>query len=251
MLTIYALHGFLGLPSDWNFLENFHENVRINPVDLFEFANPLTGLKKWALEFNRNISRSQDKKILMGYSMGGRLALNTLLDNPENWDGAIIISAHPGLKTDKERKERLNSDKRWAKRFESENWKDLMTDWNKREVFSGINSPLIRDEEDYNRLQLSQAFSGWSVATQDYLPPKIATLNIPILWVVGAKDSTYVAFINDIKLSHEDSEKWIAPNAGHRMPWEKPEAFKSKLKTFVNKFIGALDENSRLALERN
>src|SRR6476661_7376674 len=100
---IHALHGFLGLPRDWDLFESAVQDHRGRPVrlvkhNLWEELAALDdkSLRSWAREFNSNI---EGKNILVGYSMGGRLAMHALIDDHTKWSGAVFISAHPGLAT--------------------------------------------------------------------------------------------------------------------------------------------------------
>ena len=69
--------------------------------------------------------RTSDKNILIAYSLGGRLALHCLCES-NLWDGAILISAHPGFDKVTEKKEREKNDSHWASRFENEPWQDVI-----------------------------------------------------------------------------------------------------------------------------
>ena len=98
-MKIYALHGFLGLPSDWA------EFNGLEGVSLFDtrLPAPSAGLTQWGKAFN---AFAEPGSLLLGYSLGGRLALHALCDNPGRWQGAILISAHPGLRCSKEKETR-------------------------------------------------------------------------------------------------------------------------------------------------
>src|SRR5205085_504342 len=65
--------------------------------------------------------------VLLGYSMGGRFALEMLIAGAE-FDRAVIVSA--GLNLEEGREERRARDEAWARRFESDPWDDVMRDWN-------------------------------------------------------------------------------------------------------------------------
>lgn len=203
-MTCYALHGFLGKPDDWNFLEN------VCPIDLWK--GEIAPFWDWTREFNRKRSGE-----LIGYSLGGRLALHALIDSPEQWKSAILISAHPGLKNGDVT--RLAEDLAWAKRFESEAWDSLMQDWNRRPVF-GSDRKLARDESDFDREKLARSLRVWSLGRQESLKEKIAALPMPILWVVGEKDKKFSSIARELKFSHPQSKAVIVPNSGHRVIFE-------------------------------
>lgn len=223
---LYAVHGFLGLTSDW-------KGTNTHSVDIYQFGNPSPsfGLQDWARAFNHHVKDDGEKRIVMGYSLGGRLALHALLDNPTIWSGAILISTHPGLKSENEKAERTVQDHAWAERFLNEEWNSLMLDWNRNDVFGG--KSLQRKENDYSRAMLADVLKHWSLAKQSDLSDDIAKLHLPILCIAGENDSRYAALARAMPLLHSKSRTWIAPEAGHRVPWEAPEEFKTQIHTFI------------------
>ena len=117
---IYALHGFLGKPSDWDFLDlqNIHAPNLHQAPQAKDFWN-------WAEDFNREVAAQDDAPILLAYSMGGRLALHALLQGPKLWKAAIIVSAHTGLQSEQERTARLQSDAKLAEDFLHQPWAEV------------------------------------------------------------------------------------------------------------------------------
>lgn len=223
--VIHALHGFLGKPTDWNFLGN-------NTVahDILKVSIPHKSMWEWANRFNQ-----ESKGVLLGYSLGGRLAMHALLQRPDLWWAAIIVSAHPKLLSNRE--ERLKSDEEWAMRFESEPWDSLIEAWNGNDVFCNAESPFERKERDYSRSELADILRYWSLAHQEDLSDQISQLNIPILWVAGENDSRYAAQAKEMKLRHPNSKIWISPQTGHRVPWESQKLFCEQLNFFLEKLI--------------
>lgn len=236
--TLHALHGFLGKPSDWDFL-----NADFN-VHAHEIAANNT-LWQWAAEFNQKI-RSKEKKILLGYSLGGRLALHALLDNPQQWSGAIIVSAHPGFTTDEERTKRFQQDMEWAKRFAHEPWERLMQEWNANPIFNKTKPPFTRYETDYVRENLCNILQNWSLGKQENLQPHLSKVSIPILWIAGENDTRYASLAKTLNMAHPKSQRWIASNAAHRVPWECPEKFSN----VINSFLEA-NENGYISMDTN
>lgn len=223
---IYALHGFLGLPSDWDFLKG------LGALSSPEIYKNVTDYKTWARQFNASVNTEQ-RNILIGYSLGGRLALHALIDQPTLWHKGIIISSHPGI-SQKLRQERIQQDERWAQRFESESWDSLMKDWNRQSVFCGIPSPILRLEHQFHRKELASTLRQFSLGQQEDFSEAIAKLHIPILWIAGENDLRYKELAISQHLSHSASFKWIAPNAGHRVPWESQNSFYEQVAKFIS-----------------
>jgi 2-succinyl-6-hydroxy-2,4-cyclohexadiene-1-carboxylate synthase len=218
---IIALHGFLGLPSDWSHLNLANDII---PLDL-NHLDPKKGLWEWADQLNSEIAGKFEKPFLMGYSFGARLALHMLIKQPHLWSGAIIVSGHPGLESEIERLIRIEDDKKWAYRLLHDPWDQLMRDWNARLVFSQKGFQFDRLETDFDRVKLSQILVAGSLGNQDNLMPFIEGLSLPVYWMVGENDTKFSAIAKRVKLSHEDSELCVVPHAGHRLPWEEPTVF--------------------------
>lgn len=189
---IRTLSGFLGLPSDWDFLPWPHH--------------------------------PDEGNVLLGYSMGGRLALRLL--EQQQFDQAIIVSAGLNAPDDARR----SRDDEWARRFESQEWSSLMNDWNAQPVFGG--HVLERREEDYDRRELARQLREDSPAMLP--PPRLESIETPVLWIAGERDAKYVEIARSAVARLPNAELWICPDAGHRVPWEQPEAFVSRLRDFLD-----------------
>jgi 2-succinyl-6-hydroxy-2,4-cyclohexadiene-1-carboxylate synthase len=192
MGLIRTLPGFLGLQSDWDFLPWEHS--------------------------------ATEGKLLLGYSMGGRLALQLL--ERERFRKAAIISA--GLNApDAQRRIR---DEAWARRFESEEWSSLMRAWNAQEVFGG--HVIERRAEDFDRAELARQLREHSPAMLP--PPNLEHIETPILWIAGERDEKYVEIARRAVARLPHAELWICPGAGHRVPWEQPDALVTRLRAFFD-----------------
>lgn len=230
MIKIHALHGFLGLPSDWkefNF-ESCSSHDLSNPA----IAPNHDGFWGWAKRFNQFTAPQND--VLMGYSLGGRLALHALLDQPQKWKAAVLISANPGLQSIEQKDERLKADKQWAQRFIHEPWNHVLKAWNDQEVFKGKQFPLSRDEHQFSRLHLSFLLTTFSLGLQEDLTSLIHQLNLPILWVCGQQDSKFCELAQKITFFHKQSKVKIVADTAHRVPWEKPLQFKNLVQSFIS-----------------
>ncbi|HEY0158729.1 MAG TPA: alpha/beta fold hydrolase [Thermoanaerobaculia bacterium] len=164
-----------------------------------------------------------DRNVIFGYSMGGRIVLSLLEKRP--FDKAVIVSA--GLNApDPARRAR---DAEWARRFETEEWSSLMRAWNAQEIFGG--HVLERREEDYDRGDLAMELRDLSPAVLP--PPKLESIETPVLWVAGERDTKYVDIARRAVARLPHAELWICPNAAHRVPWEQPDALVARMLDFI------------------
>lgn len=203
-MVLTALHGFLGLPSDWDFLRDAGFTVETPPLDSIPPAGD----------------------VLLGYSMGGRLALHALLAGAK-YRRAVIISAGLGIEDRVAREERQRTDDRWARMFEKQPWSRVMNEWNAQPVFGG--HVVKRLERDFDRRELARQLRRWSPGV---LPPvswRLREIDVPVLWIAGERDAKYVAEGRRAIGLLRNAELWICPDAGHRVPWEQPERFVERL----------------------
>jgi len=222
-MNLHFLHGFLGLPSDWDSFKNHFSMFNLYFHDLEAFSH----IQDFSI-----YKQNKEKNIIIGYSMGGRVALQTLLNN-DIWDGAIIISAHPGLSSEEEKNLRFIHDSKWANRFLTDPWDQLMHEWNNQAVFKGEKKTLTRYEKDYKRENLSSLMLRFSLGKQQNLCPLLKNIIKPVLWLSGEYDKKFLeigrkaASLNPL-ITHR-----VVTNSGHRVPWENSERFASLVQEFV------------------
>jgi 2-succinyl-6-hydroxy-2,4-cyclohexadiene-1-carboxylate synthase len=195
-VVITCLHGFLGSPRDWDFLREAGFAIETPPLD----AIPSHG------------------DVLLGYSLGGRLALHALL-NGARYSRAIFVSTGLGIEGEEGRAARRASDEAWARRFESEEFESVIADWNAQPVLAGPS--LTRSREDYD----SRALREWSSGALPPVAARLHELSIPTLWIVGARDTKYVSEATRAAALAPDARVVIVEGAGHRVPWERPSEF--------------------------
>src|SRR4051812_11045421 len=109
--TLHFIHGFLGTSSDWDrFVKDpGHSSLEVLTYDLFRrvpkglqpssFPESLPALGDWVNQQARKKRLDSRRNILIGYSLGGRIALHALTQAPEMWSGAVLASTHPGLES--------------------------------------------------------------------------------------------------------------------------------------------------------
>jgi 2-succinyl-6-hydroxy-2,4-cyclohexadiene-1-carboxylate synthase len=243
---IIALHGFQGLPEDWApfshaWTTSTGEPFELKAIDLWQSLEGVTSLTEWLQAIHLRSEFAQQKKteprILLGYSLGGRLALQILLQKPEVWDGAVLISTQPGLSSDSDRELRLQADELWARRWETESWDVVDSAWQQQPVLqtsqglAGMNLP--RPENRFDRARLAQALRIFSLGHQANLRSEIEHVERPILWLTGARDEKFSSLTGGLGASLELKAVCIE-NAGHRVPWDQPEAFQTEVQKFIN-----------------
>ena len=77
---------------------------------------------------------------LLGYSMGGRVALHLALRRPSAFSALVLESASPGMVDAAERAARSSPTKRWPSSIEREGWKPSSTRWEALPLFASQRS---------------------------------------------------------------------------------------------------------------
>lgn len=230
---IHCLHGFLGSPHDWDQFGDFGTGQSVIKADLFGAdASPnARTMADWAdAYFAKHVGAGPN--YLLGYSLGGRLALHLATQFPDAWDGVVIVSANPGLDDAEARAARRAHDEMWARRFETQPWDSLLAEWDAQAVFGGRPGGERR-EADFDRARLADALRRWSLGAQEPLWDALTNLRCPLLWVAGADDSKQQPLCRRVLETVPGAQAWVAPDAAHRVPWEQPEAFAARIHTFL------------------
>ena len=211
----------------------------VKRVDLWRFLDccPM-GMEEFGRALNEEARQAGSgergaRNVLLGYSMGGRLALHALLQGGP-WDAAVIVSAHPGLEEATERVARRERDAEWAARALKGEWREFLEEWDSQPVLAGrvhdrdghatTLAMADRKKLEIRRQAVARSFVDWSLGNQEPLAGRIGEIDCPVLWVVGEKDAKFRALADALAdRSVRPPLCWIAPGVGHRVPWDSTE----------------------------
>jgi len=229
--VLYLLHGAFGSPSDWEDLRaRLPQDHDTEALDLWQEPAGLS-LAGWGRRFAQRVKATGDTApVLLGYSLGGRLALHALAAEPTLWAGAILVSTHPGLDTGRERAARLEHDRRWLDRLQSLPWETFLNEWNAQRVFAPRASP---GKASNYRPEMSKAFREWSLGTMHKMSGSLAK-NVRCLWVSGALDEKFTKLAAEAAAASPSHRHTVIAGAGHRVPWVRPEAFAAVVRSFLD-----------------
>lgn len=236
----WCLHGAVGAAADWRGIASrlAADGISTRAVDLWRFLEcgsvpmPEFG-KRLNADAEGEVSRGR-KRILVGYSMGGRLALHALLEGGP-WVAAVIISGNPGLRDAAEASARRSADTVWATQALTLPWPDFLGKWNAQPILGGA----IRSEREDGKLmqrrrEIARSFVDWSLGNQEPLWGKLSSIRIPTLWIAGENDAKFRALAEEAAGLSEHFSLEIAPGSGHRVPWENEEWLAERIAAFVS-----------------
>lgn len=240
-LECWCLHGAVGMAADWRGFAKLLAATGIGSraVDLWRFleCQPMS-LTEFGSALNADASGQVfrgSSRALLGYSMGGRLALHALLEKDHPWQAAVIVSAHPGLETESERASRRATDAQWATQSLAGNWQQFLDAWNAQALLrtTPMRDPQASSSLIARRREVARSFVDWSLGTQQPLWERLGEISIPVLWVTGENDPKFLALAERATALIPNAHLAIAPGAGHRVPWEAESWFADQVARFL------------------
>jgi 2-succinyl-6-hydroxy-2,4-cyclohexadiene-1-carboxylate synthase len=171
-----------------------------------------------------DIAASMTAGMLVGYSMGARMALHVALQHPEMVTQLVLISGTPGLKTQSERAARQKSDNELADRIETIGLSAFLDEWLALPMFSGLsNETNQRDDRLRNTTQgLADSLRFAGTGTQESQWPNLHQLSMPVHLLVGELDEKFTSIAREMKPLISTSELTVVENAGHTVHLENP-----------------------------
>jgi 2-succinyl-6-hydroxy-2,4-cyclohexadiene-1-carboxylate synthase len=240
-LECWCLHGAVGMAADWRGMAKQFaiQGIGTRAVDLWRFLEccPLS-LTDFGKALNADASGQVFRgngRALLGYSMGGRMALHALLEKDHPWQAAVIVSANPGLENEAERAQRRARDTEWATEALTGNWQQFLNTWNAQTVLgnAAMRDPGAPGSLMQRRREVARSFVDWSLGAQEPLWERLGEISIPVLWVVGENDIKFRVLAERAVSKMPNSRLVIAPGAGHRVPWDAEAWFADQVGHFL------------------
>jgi 2-succinyl-6-hydroxy-2,4-cyclohexadiene-1-carboxylate synthase len=244
--TVVLLHGFLGSGEDWipvgEFLASRFDLLTIDlpghgassgiSPEYFDFESCCTAIAD--LVSRQGIS----KCAVVGYSMGGRLAMYFAMRYPEYVHSLVVVSASPGIESEPARLSRLASDEQLAERLESMRLDQFVDEWYQQPLFASLRHSAAYDavaaaRSGGARAALARALVGFSVGRQHSLWDKLSTLNFPVCYVAGEQDGKYTDIGRRAADLCPQGKLHIIPGAGHAVHIEQPGELSRVIASFV------------------
>ncbi len=254
-LPLLLLHGFTGSGRSWQpLLGHLSHHFLVITVDL-----PGHGLSVMPDDPGRftipSIAADIDlllreigctQTAVLGYSMGGRLALYLAAHYPDRFHRVILESASPGLKTQTEREARQAADEKLAARIEALGIRSFVEDWERLPLFSTQRdrlSPEAQHRLRQGRLRndpagLAKNLRQMGTGVQPSLWPALGTITQPVLLIAGRDDVKFMHIAEEMASAMPQATMAAVTGAGHTVHLEQPD-------TYVEWVIGWLSEQSR------
>jgi 2-succinyl-6-hydroxy-2,4-cyclohexadiene-1-carboxylate synthase len=246
--AILFLHGFLGSRADWDeIISGLEPDFRCVAVDLPGHGSSVA-LPDEDIYTIEGVSAALealmaglhlDRCVIVGYSMGGRLALHFALHYPHRCARLVLESASAGLQREVERQERRGMDEALAVRLENRPFDQFLQEWYSQPLFASERynaqqMDRLMGARLYNQpAELAKSLRGLGAGVQSPLWEKLNSLIVPTLFIAGALDGKYVEVASRFALLGDHVRSAVFPNAGHNVHFEYPAAYTDLLRDFI------------------
>src|SRR5579875_3261276 len=166
---------------------------------------------------------------LMGYSMGGRIALALALNHPDRVARLVLESASAGIADERERDERRRADEELARFAEENGIEPFVARWEAMALFASLGAMPERRKQALRRIRLScrapelaRCLRTLGTGSQPYLGDRLHTLSAETLLIAGRLDAKYCAAARAMNRAIARSRLAIIDGAGHVPHLERP-----------------------------
>lgn len=185
-------------------------------------------------------STTPGKVSVVGYSLGGRIALDLACRHPELVRALVLEGASPGIEGRGERARRRAEDASLADEIERRGIEWFVEYWEERPLFATQKALPDETVESIRRDRLSNSAQGLAASlraagpgTMTPLWKSMEGLEVPVLLVVGKNDPKFVETGTAMKKRIPGSRLFEVEGAGHCVHAEKPAEFASVVERFL------------------
>jgi 2-succinyl-6-hydroxy-2,4-cyclohexadiene-1-carboxylate synthase len=252
--TLVLLHGFTGSAAGWgSHLDAFAAaNLRVIAFDLLGHgqSDAPADPQRYSMEHCRadllaalqEFGVGAGEAVLLGYSMGGRIALYLALSG--YFRALILESASPGLAGADERAARRVADEALAASIERDGVAAFVERWEQLPLFASQRT-LPSEQREALRAQrlrnsargLANSQRGTGLGVQPALHDRLAALDIPVLLITGELDQKFCEIAAQMAHLLPRAQWRKVPGAGHAVHLEQPEVFDEAVIEFCNEHL--------------
>ena len=236
---VTLLHGFTqsgrswqevisAMPAGWRFMVpdlRGHGETRLRPGATCSMEACATDLEMLWGHLGIELTH------LVGYSMGGRLAIHVAARHPDRLLSLVTIGAHAGLEREAREGRKLD-DEALAERIEKDGVEAFVNYWAGLPLFAGLERrgpsfvARLRTERLKNTVAgLTASLRGMGAGVMQPVWDELGRVTVPCTFVAGQLDHGFVAYARRLAASVPNGRIEIVPRAGHAVHQERPEAF--------------------------
>ena len=182
-----------------------------------------------------------ERASLVGYSLGGRVALSAAVACPERVAKVVCIGASPGIADPIERNKRKLADEALADSILADGVEQFVDSWLAQPLFASLAERLSPADFKTTREQrlanspegLTLSLRGIGTGTMEPLHEALANMDFLCLWIAGAEDAKFAAIAEEMSKAMSNGSHALIPDAGHSAHLENPVATLSAIREFL------------------
>ena len=233
------IHGWLGNANDWNKVsKNINAKHKLFiTIPGHNSTAPLNAKNGFnSLQFYiKNKLLTHKQIILIGYSLGGRIALSFAKHNPSIIKRLILISTHPGTNNKTLKDKQIVQEIQTSKKLKTLTLNHFLDDWYNQSLFSSLSTSskqtLIQKRIQNNPNHLNDALNQFSHRFYDEHYSFLKTIASKTLYIVGEKDKKYFCFAKELKKLNVNTS--IISNGSHALVETHPKTLSKLITSFL------------------
>ncbi|WP_243524979.1 2-succinyl-6-hydroxy-2,4-cyclohexadiene-1-carboxylate synthase [Bacillus pseudomycoides] len=246
---ILLLHGFTGSMETWHkFIPSWSKQFQVITVDLVghggtESPEDLThyDIQNVALQMTTLLDQLHiEKAHILGYSMGGRLAITMACLYPNRVKSLLLENCTAGFEMESDRQERRMKDEQLADRIELEGIKAFVNRWENIPLFAtqknlpqDVKEAVRKERLANNPRGLANSLRGMGTGAQPSWWEQLERLKMSVLLMNGEHDQKFFHILKNIQKSIPHAEFVKIDGAGHAIHVEQPQKFGTIVEGFL------------------
>lgn len=181
----------------------------------------------------------EGKACVLGYSMGGRVALSLAKSRPDRVAALMLEAAGLGIEDPEERACANARDAKWVEQLESGTMEEFVSYWESLPLFaSQADMPEERQEamramrRECSPAVLARVLRGAGQHTMPYFGEAVCGFPMPIYYLAGQLDQKYTKVA--LRLSSTAGATVTLLSCGHNAHTEQPEAFCEHARSYLS-----------------
>lgn len=259
--ALLLLHGFTGSGATWTPFRSSWPGFRCIAPDLLGHGETECPSDAGRYDMSEAVEDilvlmdrfSAPRAALIGYSMGGRLALHMALAAGERFWALVLESASPGIEDPVERERRRQRDEALARAIERHGVAAFVAQWESQPLFAtqaklpATVRHSLRRQRLRNRAEgLANSLRGMGAGAQRPLWGRLREISTPALVLAGEHDEKCRAMAQRTAELLPAGRARVVPGAGHAIHLERPAVFAQVVGSFLRECL-PLDEKEEVA----
>jgi 2-succinyl-6-hydroxy-2,4-cyclohexadiene-1-carboxylate synthase len=243
--AVLLLHGFMGSARDWTpVVDVLARTRRCLAVDLP--GHGATGAPQderlWApgacVAALADILAAAGGGSVVGYSLGGRLALQLAIEHPGAVERAVLVSASPGIADEPGRSARRCGDEQLARDLETQGLAPFLERWYRLPLFAALREQarfpeVLERRRDNDPHLLARSLRAMGTGVQRSLWGDLPGLRTPLLLLAGERDVKFAALALETVALCPRGEAVVLRGRGHALVEEAPVAVTDEIAAFL------------------